>query len=452
MIEDFRKSVVLIESSERANTEFGTGFVIHISDRATYVLTCAHVINAVGGPNRVIVDSVSARVISIGEMDSLDLAVLRIDEALFDQDKNRRQPFGLSPLGKKGLAISIIGFTEYDNGKYRIGKPIEGKLGASLDYIPARGSVRFEGWNLEIGEGLGSFLEPGYSGSPVIDLQSGNVLGIVHYREGKGETGKAISIDYLDSLEAIWKEVPKSIIKTIHPEFPTAKGHPIRIAIIAMNQQEATLLERKGTREYQRIQELMAMLKVDSISQIYGNDRGEWRPFGVNEPPIKEIVQSIVASMRLDVDYVVDKILFAKEDKILNRDGLVEHGGILIIDPVSLYHPELSHEFLKLQLLGIGSLIAIVVSPLTTDALEVSKILEKDVYSDILQIPFHHFLYDSKSLHEIGIGRSISSLQRRLLLAFTRLTTQEISPSSEQRQGIAQGRPEKTGISKLVLK
>ena len=46
------------------------------------------------------------------------------------------------------------------------------------------------------------YLQPGYSGSPVIDKYSNTVLGVVSHRRGKGDKGLAISIE---ALSEIWE-------------------------------------------------------------------------------------------------------------------------------------------------------------------------------------------------------------------------------------------------------
>lgn len=46
-------SIILIESRQPDNTAIGTGFVIHHTANNTYILTCAHVVRDMGGPDQV---------------------------------------------------------------------------------------------------------------------------------------------------------------------------------------------------------------------------------------------------------------------------------------------------------------------------------------------------------------------------------------------------------------
>ena len=46
--------IVFIESSDEENIEIGSGFVFYQDSDFNYILTCAHVIKAVGGTSQVL--------------------------------------------------------------------------------------------------------------------------------------------------------------------------------------------------------------------------------------------------------------------------------------------------------------------------------------------------------------------------------------------------------------
>lgn len=206
-IEVIKNSVVLIKSSKQDNYEFGTGFVIYRTEESTYILTCTHVIDAVGGKNWIIVNDMIATVLDYSPTDNLDLTLLRIDERFVESP-----PLPLCSTGVKGLDINIIGFAEQDDNDYHVRRRIEGQLGEQIDFAPIRHKGQIPAWDLHIKE-KSYPLKPGYSGSPVIDSASGEVLAIVSYREGAGQKGQAISIENLKILKKIWQEIPYSIIK-----------------------------------------------------------------------------------------------------------------------------------------------------------------------------------------------------------------------------------------------
>lgn len=187
-------SIVLISSQDEKNKRFGTGFIIRQSGSRTHVLTCAHVVEDLGGCTRVNIDGMPASVVAIGEVDCLDLAVLQADGL------RQKRPLRLEPKGKSRDSISTIGFQEFD--KVCLSRPLEGVLGNQVILQSKQGTERVCAWDLEIIDDY--FLKPGYSGSPVISQESGYVLGIVSHRQGKGQKGLAISIA---ALEKIWRMI-----------------------------------------------------------------------------------------------------------------------------------------------------------------------------------------------------------------------------------------------------
>lgn len=71
-------SIVLIKSVKKENV-IGTGFIFHKQQNYTYLLTCAHVIKDVGGEENIRVNNLPAEVIKIGDVQGLDLAILKIN-------------------------------------------------------------------------------------------------------------------------------------------------------------------------------------------------------------------------------------------------------------------------------------------------------------------------------------------------------------------------------------
>ena len=72
-------SIVLIKSAKRANV-IGTGFIFYKQQNYTYLLTCAHVVEDVGGEENIRVNNIPAEVIKIGDVQGFDLAVLKVNK------------------------------------------------------------------------------------------------------------------------------------------------------------------------------------------------------------------------------------------------------------------------------------------------------------------------------------------------------------------------------------
>lgn len=200
----FQDSVILITSRDpnlQQKRAFGTGFVIYRTNEATYLLTCAHVVRDVGGAEKVLANGIPATVVVSGESKGFDLAVLRV-EGLWSLPI-----LPLSPSGQEAKPFEIAGFYAFDQKETRLLRKIQGYLGKQTFISSTDGSLRIKAWDLRIeGEDI---LQPGYSGSPVVDLASRTVLAMVSHQVGKGEKGLAIAIE---AIKQIWSEMPFSLL------------------------------------------------------------------------------------------------------------------------------------------------------------------------------------------------------------------------------------------------
>ena len=200
MNSNLQDSIILITSIDSQNNRFGTGFVIYQDQSSTYLLTCNHVVKDVGGSDKVKAGNFIARVIASGEDDGIDLAVLQIEDLLVKPSLNLRVS------GKKGNPFITAGFQLF--GKAFLIRELQGNLGTQVGLEFREGANRIDAWDLKIVDEYN--LQPGYSGSPVVEPKSGYVLGVVSHRQGDGEKGLAISIE---ALEMIWKEIPLNLLK-----------------------------------------------------------------------------------------------------------------------------------------------------------------------------------------------------------------------------------------------
>lgn len=189
------RSVVLISSSDHKNNSFGTGFVIRKSSSAVFLLTCAHVIQDVGGSGQILADKYPATTIAIGDSMSLDLAVLKV-EGLWDYS-----PLDLKRMAKSKDKVDVKGYRRLF-GEVSVSQSIETILGSLVEIQSQSSAERVKAWELEVvGE---QELQSGCSGSPVLDRDSGSVVGVVSISEFSGKRGLAIAIENLDQ---IWRMI-----------------------------------------------------------------------------------------------------------------------------------------------------------------------------------------------------------------------------------------------------
>ncbi len=181
-------SVLLITSWDSANSNFGNGFVIHQDDQGIYVLTCDHVVEKVGGSEKVKIKGQTVKVFASDEQ--IDLSILYVKEQF------REIPtLKLHILSKKDTPFITAGFQNImiadfqDNPAYII-RSIRGNLGGEGGFENRDRAYRVKTWDLMISEDIANPQQDdysGYSGSPVVNEKNGFVLGVVTYQEGENK-------------------------------------------------------------------------------------------------------------------------------------------------------------------------------------------------------------------------------------------------------------------------
>lgn len=207
MNDSWQDSVVLITSSDPDNNSFGTGFIIAVDKQSTSFLTCAHVVRDVGGPEKIVlvIDEIKERAIAAYQDEHADLAVLRIAKQL------NKRPLPLYISGAKGKPFRLAGF-QLEEKRHTI-RPLAGILGEQIGMHLLTGTLDeqaaglVKAWDLEITDKY--LLQPGYSGSPVVDAYK-RVIGVVRARKGGGKVGEAISIK---ALKQVWPTMPPDLLR-----------------------------------------------------------------------------------------------------------------------------------------------------------------------------------------------------------------------------------------------
>ncbi|NER04368.1 MAG: hypothetical protein F6K17_18020 [Okeania sp. SIO3C4] len=200
MSRQLEKSIVLITSAnEKKANVIGTGFPFYTEQSSTYLLTCAHVVEDVGGEENLLVNDIQAKVLAIGDITGFDLAVLRVENL------NNIPPLQLINLSQgENRKFQIAGHYLYGEEKKRSLQILDGVLGKTS--FLTQNNQKVIAWKLLINQG--DRLHEGYSGAPVVDLETGHVLGIATNMEKDGAEGLAISIE---ALKYIWPKMPLAI-------------------------------------------------------------------------------------------------------------------------------------------------------------------------------------------------------------------------------------------------
>lgn len=198
-------SVIRVESAKGIGRDvFGTAFLIHRTRELTYWLTCAHVINDIGGIQNVRVkDGNRYKPVELAGLDSeslknlrdnYDLAVFKV-KGLFDKDtlelaKTSYRESDFISLGNFIGPNSLIGM-----------RPVSGSLYA--DFIV---SNEHPAWMYKLEMDTRSPLERGYSGSPIYVPELKQVVGVINQRHRNENTqGYGISVE---AATSIFQKVP----------------------------------------------------------------------------------------------------------------------------------------------------------------------------------------------------------------------------------------------------
>jgi len=194
MTQDNASPIQKITSSDPKLQQYqncGTGFKIYQDADISWFLTCRHVLEDVGGEGKALVGGMKVSFAKVRDKSSpVDLAVLGVKG--FD----KVSPLKLSPYAVPGDSVVIDGFYLYDvQRKVFKNERISAILAQQDVFSGQETAERVKVWSLEC-KGV---LKKGYSGSPVIDVETRRAVGVATYKE-EGKTGAAIGIDALEQV------------------------------------------------------------------------------------------------------------------------------------------------------------------------------------------------------------------------------------------------------------
>jgi len=190
------KPVLGAKNDDRdTNRGLGTAFVCGRKGTTFYLLTCRHVVEAIGEDN-LRVEKRPAQVVACGD-EALDLALLKVDDL---DDLPDSEILFLANAGHLDLPFRTFGHFWTDK-KERVpdSRELNGKLGQRHRKVSDRyGYVA--GWEFSVAQGNAfDKLRPGYSGAPVFDPISKRVVAVISHQEGDA-LGHAIAVSNLRTI------------------------------------------------------------------------------------------------------------------------------------------------------------------------------------------------------------------------------------------------------------
>jgi hypothetical protein len=252
----------------------------------------------------------------------------------------------------------------------------------------------------------------------------------------------------------------------------------IPFVVVAMNREEAKALDEGRVFdnpvvppiERQRFQQFRESLEEDGIADWvshYSDRRENWTPrvypYGEQktvEETIRDIVFRINSERRRRPNLPLINAVPRSEDffsdggetRTKTWERIRVSGGVLILDAISLFHPDLHQILLQSAISSSGRVAILVLSPVSFDRIRVNRLIEKRIDSQI-QLAFSRFDRHLDVLCELGAG-DLRFFRRWLfgILPQVEAFVREESPNSESIEAFRQMTKEPPQVEQLIFR
>lgn len=266
----------------------------------------------------------------------------------------------------------------------------------------------------------------GFSGGAIYSEQLNAVVAI-QIAEGKSKLGATKNTVFAMPLYRIahsWNQLYEFVGTT---EIETDQL-VVHVAVVAMTANEAQeLVEQKGLPQKieEELHQFDNQLKVEDLPQYYGASRDEWRPFFADEQVIRDMLYNVTSTFnqskhnklrkKIVIRFLSDKLFSPNEDSSqFAQDILEAKKGILIIDAMSMYHPQLEQALMRMQLMNANNEVSvIVVRSFPPPISQIEELLKREIYKGCLRTPYRHFHQSFHPLYEFDIS-TVHRLKRCL--------------------------------------
>ena len=227
-------------------------------------------------------------------------------------------------------------------------------------------------------------LRLGRSGSPI--WSNNAIVGMIDYHAG----GESIETDKSTAIPIEEFKQKVLLIK--------AKQLAIPIVIIAMNKEEACklkdgkLIDNEKEPLFRQFTDALQEYKITNWESLYDESREKWRPLICEGETIDTIIIKILDKINQDrhestdspaIEWTILSNEFFNSEKQRKREiysELSKFGGILIIDSISLFHPEIRESLISSQLFSDSllneKLYVLIISPIDHRIVSPNYIIE----------------------------------------------------------------------------
>lgn len=276
------------------------------------------------------------------------------------------------------------------------------------------------------------------------------------------------------TVEANNEEVFLGLLKSIDGAHRRNHVIDIPFVIAAMNRAEAhSLFEEENSifnhsdvapNEREHFQQFMEALQewniVDWIS-LYGNQRDDWKPF--KEKTIHSIIEDIADHINATRDetssmphirprFCSADFFAADEHTRWDTWRKLGHSGcILIIDPVSLFHPGLRKLLGKSEISSKDRVAILGFSPIGYTAIRANMLIEEAIKKE-LGSAYSEFSRYLNKMYEFGVG-DLRALQRWLFAIMPEAMDfmQSRRPNPDNIKSLKEAIPTVPGVNNLIF-
>lgn len=213
-------------------------------------------------------------------------------------------------------------------------------------------------------------------------------------------------------------------LSELQVKLPQNNTVEIPVVIVTMSKQQASQIIQidELVDAYADFQNLLLQFPEDEVRQWmdrYGDDREDWHPHTCAEFSIRKIVSEIIigsSHSRPDSPMLSPKFctseFFSDSAEVQERIWcqMSKNGGVIIIDAVSLFHPDIRQTLADSELMSNDNIAIVVMFPIDPTMHQANQVLEGELRKRMKRA-FARFHSRHDKMCEIGVG-NLRSLKR----------------------------------------
>lgn len=263
----------------------------------------------------------------------------------------------------------------------------------------------------------GHRIQQGFSGGPVWDEQLGGVVGITTTSDNQANLKVAFMIPTRELIQ-FWPtlcHVNTSLNTVEIPFVIMAMTEPQVHEIVDETIFEDPTVAPIAHTLFRGHKSLLTHDGITELENFYGQTPEEWKPHRFSDATIESVVWQMMnhhneEHRHKEAPIVIPKFItkdFCSESDISYQKAknyLEKYGGVIIIDSVSLHHPQVYKRLSGSGLINKDKVAVLVLSPVSQSTIDSNELLEKVIRTQMdMGYAFDRFERKCDLLCEIGV-------------------------------------------------